>query len=172
MSIVFWIQVWHTFFTQVVMLTSMEAYFSTLCTWSGHSHPRTLAYFQCFFSQLESGKHVFVEPCIVTMVEFLCMSIFGDFQIFVVTCQEKCAALMCTIVFFLGYPENVKYPPCQNCISCSSQNHLETCIYLGVKMTSLDQKHKIVMKVANLGISKSRIPFSDIKLLGKLSILM
>ena len=40
--------------------------------------------------------------------------------------------------------------------------------YHGVKMTSLNQKHEIAMKVADLCVSKLGISLKDIKLLGKL----
>ena len=42
--------------------------------------------------------------------------------------------------------------------------------YLGLKMTLLNQKHKIIMKVTDLGVSKLRILFKDIKSSEKLPI--
>ena len=88
------------------------------------------------------------------VAEFLRKSIFGDFQIFVVSGQEKHAASIGIICFFKGYPENAKYSPDKTCMSCSSHKIVWKLVYLGGKMMSLDQTHKIVMKVANLGVSK------------------
>ena len=90
-------------------------------------------------------------------MEFLRESSYGDFQIFVVSCQGKHAASIGTIHVFKRYPENAKHPPDKNCASCSSHKIIRKLAYLGVKMASLNQKNKIVMKVANLSVSKLRI---------------
>ena len=61
--------------------------------------------------------------------------------------------------FFLGYPETAKYPPHKTCVSYSRHKIVRELAYLGVKMTSLVQKHKIV---AYLGVKKLHIPLTDI----------
>ena len=131
---------------------------------------------------------------------------FWWFSDFVFSGQEKHAASIGIIRFFIGYPEIAKYPPninCvsfkkknlffintikqreqlndhteiivtlslkkqtdwqqqqkqiiisppqkkKNCLSCSSHKFVRKLAYLSLKMTSLDQKDKI-MKVANIG---------------------
>ena len=74
------------------------------------------------------------------------------------------------IRLFTGYPENAKYLPDKNCVSRSSHKIAWKLAYLGVKMTSLDQTHKIVMKVANIDVSKLRFSLKDIKSPRKLPI--
>ena len=69
-------------------------------------------------------------------------------------------------VFFVGYPENAKYPPDKNCVSCSRHKIVWKLVHLGVKMTSLVQKHKSVMKHVNFGVSKLHISFRKIAYLG------
>ena len=93
-------------------------------------------------------------------------SVFDNFQIFVVSGQGKHAALTGSVPFLirLGYPENTKYPPDKNCVFCFSHKIVGKLAYLSVKMMPLNQKHKIVMGVANLGVSKLRISFKGIKL--------
>ena len=49
---------------------------------------------------------------------------------------------------FTGYPENAKYPPDNNCISCSRHKIVWKLAYLGVRITLLFLKHKIVRKVS------------------------
>ena len=44
---------------------------------------------------------------------------FGDFRIWVVSDQGKCAVSIGTIRLFIRYPENAKYPPDRNGVSCS-----------------------------------------------------
>ena len=109
---------------------------------------------------------------IIAITEVLSSSIFGDFLIFVVSGQGMRAALIGTIHFFIGYPENVKYPPNKNCLSCSSHKIIRKRVYLSVKMTSLDQKHKTVMKVACLGVSQLCISFKYIKIIRKVAYLI
>ena len=75
-------------------------------------------------------------------------------------------------VVFIGYLEDAKYPPDKYYISCSRHKILWKLAYLSVKMTSLDQKHKIIINFANFGVSKLHISFQDIKLSGKLPILV
>ena len=81
---------------------------------------------------------------------------------------------MCCVVwyhpFFMRFPENAKYPPDENCLSCSSHKIMWKLVCLGVKMMSLDQKHKIIMKVANRSVSNLCISFKDIKSSGKLPV--
>ena len=77
---------------------------------------------------------------------------------------------MCIRDRFIGYQENEKYSPDKNCVFCSSHKIILKLAYHAVKMTSLDKKHKIVMKVASLGVSKLRISFTDVKSSGKLPI--
>ena len=60
-----------------------------------------------------------------------------------------------TIRLFVGYTENAKYPPGNNCVSRSSHK-IGKLAYLGLKITSLDQKHKIVRKAFYLGVRKLR----------------
>ena len=97
-------------------------------------------------------------------------SIFGDLNFFPVSGQGKCAASIGTIHFFIWYPENVKYPPDKNFVSFSSGNIVGKLAYLSVKVTSLDQKHKIAIKVANISVSELHILFNGITLSGKLPI--
>ena len=104
------------------------------------------------------------------VTEFLRKSILGDFRIFVVSGHGKHAELIGAICFFIGYPENAKYPPNKNCVSCPSRKIVGKLVYLSGKIKSLDQEHKIIMKVANHGVSKLCIWFKDIKSLGKLPI--
>ena len=70
------------------------------------------------------------------------------FLIFVVSGQGKRAALIGTICFFIGYLGNAKYPPNKNCVSCSSHRVVLKLAYLNVKITLLDQKRKVIVKVA------------------------
>ena len=108
------------------------------------------------------------------MAELLRKLIFHNFCIFVVSGQGKHAASIGTILFFIGYPANEKYPPNRNCICCSSHKIVWKLACLGVKMTSLDRKQnchescqspcakimylipwcKIVRKVAYLSVRK------------------
>ena len=76
-------------------------------------------------------------------MEILCKWILGDFQIFVASGQEKHAASIGTICFFIEYPENAKHN--KNCISQSSHKIMGKLACLGVKMASLDQKHKTLL---------------------------
>ena len=99
-------------------------------------------------------------------------SSFGDFLIFVVSGQEKCAVLISIIHYFLGYPEITKYLLNKSCLSCLSHKIVGKLAYLGVKMMSHNQKDKIIMKVASIGVSKLRIWLKDIKSPGKLPILV
>ena len=93
---------------------------------------------------------------------------FRSFLIFVASGQEKNAALISIIRFFIGHLENANYLPDKNCVSLSNHKNIEKLAYLGVKMTSLDktqnrhesckyrcikiaylvERHKIVRKVA------------------------
>ena len=109
---------------------------------------------------------------IVAVAEFLWKLIFGDLLIFVVSGQRKHAASIGTIHFFIGYLENAKYPPDENCLSCSSYKIAWKIAYLGLKMTLLNQKHEIIMKVAYLSVLKLGISFKDMKLSEKLPILV
>ena len=97
-------------------------------------------------------------------------SIFGTFRIFVASGQGKRAESIDAIRFFMGYQENAKYPPDKNCLSHSSHEIVGKLAYLCVKIISLKQKQKIVMKVANIRVSKLRISLKDIKSPGKLPI--
>ena len=122
---------------------------------------------KCSKKRKESERHI------AAITQFLCQSIFHDFQIFVASGREKRAASIVTIHFFLGgypfigYPENAKYPPDKNCISCSRYKTVLKLAYLSVKMAPLYQKDKTVMKVSNLSVSKFQISFKDIKSSGK-----
>ena len=81
-------------------------------------------------------------------MEFLCKSIFGDFQIFFISAGGKHAVSLKkfgTIRCYIGYLENAIYPPDKN-IS-KTFNQLEFA-YLSVKMVSLIQKHKSIRKGA------------------------
>ena len=114
----------------------------------------------------------------ITFAEFLHMSIFGNFPIFVVSGQVKCAVLIGTILFSfsfffwggISYLENTKYPLDKNCVSCSGHKVVWKLAYRGVKMVSFIQEQKIVMKVAYLSVSKLHTSFKGIKLSGKLPI--
>ena len=57
-----------------------------------------------------------------------------------------------TYNLFIGYPENAKYPPDNNCISCSRHKIVWKLAYLGVEITLLILKHKIVRKVSFFGV--------------------
>ena len=106
---------------------------------------------------------------------FLRLSILGNFQIFLVPDQGKCAALIdtisvsscCCFCFFMWYQEKAKYLPDKNCISCSRHKIVLRLAYFGVKMTSLFQEHKTVRKAAYLGKLELCISFKDIKSSGK-----
>ena len=93
------------------------------------------------------------------------------FQIFSVSSQGKHAAWIHTIHFFIEYSQNAKHPPDKKYVSCSSRKIVRKLAYLAVKMTSLDLKLQIVMKVPNLRVSKLHISFRDIKLSEKFPIL-
>ena len=109
---------------------------------------------------------------IVTITEFLHKSIFGNLCIFVAYGQGNWAASNgITCFFFIQNPQNAIYPCDKNCLSCSCHKIVWKLAYLSVKMMPLNQKDKIVMKVANLGVSKLCILFKDIKSSGKLHIL-
>ena len=103
-------------------------------------------------------------------MEFLRKSIVGalDFCCFL-TRNAWCVFF---VFVFLGYPENAKYPPDENVVSCSSHKMVGKLAYLGLKMTSLNHKHKIVVKVASIGVSKLHISLKDLKLSGKLPFLV
>ena len=89
------------------------------------------------------------------VAEFLRKSVFGDFQIFVASGQGKRATLIGTIHFFIGYLEDAKFLPNKNFNkSRSSHKIVRKLAYLGVEMMSLHQKHKIVIKVANISVTK------------------
>ena len=64
--------------------------------------------------------HDWRELNIVAVTEFLRKFMFGNFQIFVVSDQGKCALSIGTIPFFIGYMENAKCQPNQNCVACSN----------------------------------------------------
>ena len=64
--------------------------------------------------------------------------------------------LKTTYPFFIEYPENAKSLRNKNCESRSCNKTVGKLAYLGVKMTSLDQKHKNVMKAACLEVRKLR----------------
>lgn len=83
----------------------------------------------------------------------------GDFQIFVPFGQGMHAALICFSP--QGIRKNIKYP---------LDKFFKNLAHLGVKMTSLNQKHKIIMEVANISVSKLHTSLEDIKLSGKLAI--
>ena len=85
---------------------------------------------------------------IVAIMEFLRKSLSGDYWIFVVSDQGKDAASTGIIWIFIRYPENAKYSPNKNCMSCSRQKIVWKLAYLRVKMTSLIQKRIIIKKVA------------------------
>ena len=106
----------------------------------------------------------------LAIAECLLKSIFSDFLIFAVADQGKHAASIGAICLFIGYLENAKHPPNKNCVSCSK--HKIVWKLFGVKMMSHFQKHKIVMKVAYLDVSKFHISFKGIKSSGKLPILV
>ena len=91
---------------------------------------------------------------------------FSDFCCFWPT--KACCVNWCYV--FLGYPENTKYPFHKNCVSSSWYRIIWKLAYLGVKMTSFIQKHKLVVKVAYFGVAKFSISFKGIKSSGKLSI--
>ena len=57
----------------------------------------------------------------------------------------------------------------KNCISCSSHKIIWKLAYLYAKMW-LDQKHKIVMKLVNLGVSKLCVSLKDISSSRKLPV--
>ena len=78
--------------------------------------------------------------------------------------------LIGTICLFIGYPANAKYLSNKNCVSFSGHKIIGKPVCLGVKMTSLDQKHKIFVKVSNIGVSKLHISLKDIKSSGKLPV--
>ena len=80
-------------------------------------------------------------------------------------------SVLCWLVLFFHRDlVNAKYPPNIKCISRSSHKISRKFAYLGVKLTSLDQKHKIAVKVANIGVSKLCIWFEDTKSSVKLPI--
>ena len=86
---------------------------------------------------------------------FLCESIIGNFQILVVSDQEKHATSIDTVFlyfFYKRYPEKAKYPPHKHSVLFSRYKIVKKHAYLGIKMTSLVQKHKILGKVASPGV--------------------
>ena len=92
---------------------------------------------------------------LVAVAEILRKLILGNFQTFVLSGQDEHAASIGTI-HFCFYRE-----PNKNCIILfKSQNYQKICLSR-CKMTSLDQ-NKIVMKIANLRVSKLRISFKGI----------
>ena len=77
-----------------------------------------------------------------------------------------------SICSFLGYPENAKYLPNKNCISCSNHKIMSKLAYLSVEMMSLDQKHKNHHESCSICVPKLRLSFKGIKSSGKLPISM
>ena len=104
-------------------------------------------------------------------LQIFCFSQFLAISLFLFFLAKE--SMLCRLVlffFFIGYQENAKYPPNKSCVSCSSHKIIWKLVYLGIEMTSLDQKHNIVRKVANLCVSKLCISFKDIKSSGELPI--
>ena len=100
-----------------------------------------------------TGVNTWFIP-IVVIATFLHESIFGNLQISVVFWPGKACCVDVNIHVFIGYPENAKYPPDKNCVSSSSHKIVWKLGCLSVKVMSLNQKHKIVRKVAYLGVRK------------------
>ena len=138
-----------------------------------HTHTHTHAHTHTHTQHTHTHTHTqwCTSEQIVDVAEFLCKLIFGDFQIFVVSGQGKCAASIGTTTshfVFIEYPEIAKCPPDKNGVSCSRHKLVRKLAYLGVKMSSLYQKDKIITRVANINVSKLRISLKDIKSSGKL----
>ena len=87
----------------------------------------------------------------------------SDFFVVLLLAKESLLRRLVLSIFFIAYPENAKYPHEKNCVPCSSHKIVWKLAYLCVKMTSLYQRYKLVMKITNLGVSKLLISVKDIK---------
>ena len=81
------------------------------------------------------------------------------FRIFVVVSDQRKNAASIGTIRFIGYPENANVHPIK--IAYRAHKTAWKLAYLGVKITPLVQKHKIVRKVAYLCVRKLRISFKD-----------
>ena len=116
------------------------------------------------------GKDIRADYILLLSLNFCISQFLTILEFLLLLVKERVVRRLVLSAFFTGYPENTKYPPDKNCVSCSSHKIVRKLAYLGVKMMSLNQKHKTVMSVANLGVSKLHISFKGIKSSGKLPI--
>ena len=101
---------------------------------------------------------------IVAVAKCLRKSILGDLGNLFFSAQGKHAAYQGVLFCFLYRVPGIEiYPPDKNCVSYASHKIVWKLAYLDVKMMSFDQKHKPVIKVANLGVTKLCTSFKGIK---------
>ena len=112
-----------------------------------------------------------INKHIVAITEFYCtLKFLVIFRFLLFLAWESVLRWLVLSVFSQVTQKMQNIHPITIALSRSSHNIVRKLAYLGAKMTSFDQKHKNVMKVANIGVSKLRISFKGIRLSGKLPI--
>ena len=113
----------------------------------------------CFDFWAPDMPYVMLQPQNFSSSSFLMI-----FRFLLLLAKESMLHRLVQSVFFIGYPENAKYPPDKKNVYLVQVTKLSGKLaFPSVKIMSLNQKHKIVMKVANIVVSKLHISLKNIK---------